>query len=645
MTAICKNISFLFLVLLITDLSVSAQKLKDTLQLNEFEIKSHYSTDPGGFKKIKIDSGILISHLNGNLSNLLSQYSTIFVKSYGNGSLATPSFRGTTAQHTQVEWNGINLNSPMLGQVDLSQIPVSQFDGLEILYGAAGISRTSGAFGGVINLVTNPDWNNRVNILAMQSAGSFSTFTTNVNVAVGSSSFQSHTKFNYAASANDFPYNNDFLQERIRQQDASMALFGVSEELFWKLRDKHLFSLRFRYNQNNQDLPPTDATAGSYHNEKLNSNNLFAVFDYKFVERKYNLMVRSALTNQKMHYLLDSTVDATHQYYQWINNIRFSYSGIKNLIFRQGVDFTYDQVVSDDYDGMKTRSTTSFCSDLSYGIGRKIRTSLVVREELIDGKFLPVVPALGAEYIPWTKAGVAFTVNVARNYRYPTLNDLYWTLSGNPGLKPETSYSAEIGLNMNLQSANRKFSGAFNVTGYYSWIYNMITWSPVTGNSSLWKPENIDEIRARGVETCLHVKWEVMKFLFDLNTNYNFCHSTYQKASSAYDGKIGKQLIYIPVHTFNSTLSAERWKFYLKYNFCYVSDRFSAKDNLTIMPGYPLSNIIFGKNIEIKHFILSLQFDINNLFNLDYQSVKSRPMPGINYAFSLRLSFPGANRL
>ena len=146
------------------------------------------------------------------------------------------------------------------------------------------------------------------------------------------------------------------------------------------------------------------------------------------------------------------------------------------------------------------------------------------------------------------------------------------------------------------------------------------------------------------METGLHVKWEVMKFLLDMNTNYNFCHSTYQKASSAYDGKIGKQLIYIPVHTLNSTLSAERWKFYLKYNFCYVSDRFSAKDNLTIMPGYPLSNIIFGKNIEIKHFILSLQFDINNLFNLDYQSVKSRPMPGINYAFSLRLSFPGVNR-
>ena len=140
-----------------------AQNLKDTLHLPEFEIKSSFLLDNQGFKRSKIDSTILMPQLNANLSTILSQHSTIFIKSYGTGSLATSSFRGTTAQHTQVEWNGINLNSPMLGQVDFSQIQVSQFDGLEILYGAAGIARTSGAFGGVIDLVTSPDWNNRFN--------------------------------------------------------------------------------------------------------------------------------------------------------------------------------------------------------------------------------------------------------------------------------------------------------------------------------------------------------------------------------------------------------------------------------------------------------------------------------------------------
>ncbi|MCX6279593.1 MAG: TonB-dependent receptor [Bacteroidetes bacterium] len=620
-----------------------SQSVGDTLRLPEFEISSKYILDNSGFKRVKIDSSLLINHLNADLSNILSQYSTIFIKSYGNGSLATPSFRGTTSRHTQVEWNGVKLNSPMLGEVDLSQIPVSQFDGLEILYGAAGISRTTGAFGGVINLVTNPDWNNRLNILTAASLGSFYTYTTNVNVVAGTSSFQSHTKFNYSSSSNGFPYFNDYLKETIRQQSAAFALYGMSEELFWKLKDKHLISVKFRYNENDHNLPPTASNINTNHLEKQKENLLLTVIEYKFVEKKYNLLVRSAFSDQKMHYILDSSINNTHRYSQWINKIRLAYFGIRNLTIKPGIDFTYDQVNSDAYNGTKFRATTSLFSEFNYEIGKNIKTSLVIREDLIDGKFLPVVPALGIEFLPWNKFNLSFTLNLARNYKYPTLNDLYWNISGNPDLKPETNYSIEIGSAFNHKSKDRKFFFEFNLAGYYSWIYQMITWSPVNG-SSIWKPENIDEILARGLETGLNFKWEILRFLISLDNNYNFCRSTYQKASSAYDQKIGKQLIYIPVHTLNSTLNVERWKFYLNYNFYYVSDRFTAKDNLSIMPGYYLSNIIFGKNIGLKKIVLSLQIQINNIFNLDYQAIPDRPMPGINYAFTLKLAFPNSAR-
>ncbi|MDP1623807.1 MAG: TonB-dependent receptor [Bacteroidales bacterium] len=631
-------------LVLCTGIRIKAQNTHDTLNLPEFEIKSKYSSDNYGFKKVKMDSGFLINHLNTDLSRILSQYSTIFIKSYGNGSLATPSFRGTTAQHTQVEWNGINLNSPMLGQVDFSQIPVSQFDGLEILYGAAGISRTSGAFGGVINLVTNPDWNNRFHMLAAQSIGSFHAYTTNVNVVAGSASFQSHSKFNYSSASNDFPFYNDFLRENVRQLNASFALFGMSQELFWKLKDKHLISVKFRYNKDDRNIPPTTANYSADHKEKQKTNVLLAVIDYKFVEKKYNLLIRSAFGDQKMHYTLDSTINNTHQYYQWINKIRFSFLGIRNLSIKPGIDFTYDQVNSKAYEGVKTRSTTSFYTEFNLDIGKKVKTSVVIREDLIDAGFLPVVPAVGVEFLPFKKSSMSFTLNLARNYRYPTLNDLFWTVSGNPDLKPETNYSAELGSAFIHKSKDRKFFFEINLVGYYSWIYDMITWSPANGNSNLWEPENIDEIRARGVETGLNFKWEVLKFILSLDNNYNFCHSTYQKASSAYDQKIGKQLIYIPVHNLNSTVSIERWNYYLHYNFSYISDRFTGKDNLSLMPAYNLLNIILGKNIIVKHFILSLQIDINNIFNLDYQSVASRPMPGINYAFTVKLAFPGKSR-
>jgi len=625
-------------------LRIKAQNLNDTLSLPEFEIKSNFIIDNQGFKRVKMDSNLFIPNLSANLSSILSEHSSIFIKSYGNGTLATPSFRGTSAQHTQVEWNGINLNSPMIGQMDFSQVPVAQFDGLEILYGAAGISRTSGAFGGVIDLVTSPDWNNRFKAFLAQTIASFNSYTSNVNVAAGTRSFQSHTKFNYASALNNFPFTNDG-GNILRQQNASFTEFGFSQELFWKLKDKHLFSAKVWYSQDDRNLPPTTQNFDSLKVETLNDKALRAVVEYKYIEPTWNLLVRSALNDQYMKYANSLLgINSTHQCYSWINRVRFSYSGIRNLTIKPGVDFTYDWVDSDEYEGIKTRTTTSFFAEINYNFTTKVKSSLVLREDLINGKFSPLIPALGIEYRPFNKINLAFSSNVARNFRYPTLNELYWKDGGNPNLKPEMNYSLEAGSIYHFGTNTNKFYLEASLAAYYSWIYDMITWSPVDGSGGLFRPENIDEILARGIELGLNINVMVWGFKIDLKNNYNYCRSTYEKANSSYDNKIGNQQFYIPVNTFNSTISMERWKFYLTYNYTYTGDRFTGKDNLSVMPAYNLSNIIFGKNIHIKHFALSLQMDINNLFNLDYQSLASRPMPGINYAFTIKLTLPGANK-
>jgi vitamin B12 transporter len=154
----------------------------------------------------------------------------------------------------------------------------------------------------------------------------------------------------------------------------------------------------------------------------------------------------------------------------------------------------------------------------------------------------------------------------------------------------------------------------------------------------------VDEIHARGIELGINFSANPGGFKLGLKNNYNYCRSTYEKANSSYVNNIGNQQFYIPVNTFNSTFTAEKWNFFFSYNFMFTGERFTGKDNLSMMPAYNLSNIILGKNIHVRYFVLSLQLDINNLFNLDYQSVASRPMPGINFAGTLKLTFPGSDR-
>ena len=49
------------------------------------------------------------------------------------------------------------------------------------------------------------------------------------------------------------------------------------------------------------------------------------------------------------------------------------------------------------------------------------------------------------------------------------------------------------------------------------------------------------------------------------------------------------------------------------------------------LPTYFMSNLMIERGFVTRHVDLNLKLAVNNLFNEDYVSVLSRPMPGINY--------------
>jgi outer membrane cobalamin receptor len=51
--------------------------------------------------------------------------------------------------------------------------------------------------------------------------------------------------------------------------------------------------------------------------------------------------------------------------------------------------------------------------------------------------------SIGSSY-PVESAVYKLKLNLSRNFRIPTFNDLYWEEGGNRDLKPESSYQAEI---------------------------------------------------------------------------------------------------------------------------------------------------------------------------------------------------------
>ena len=146
-------------VFLLTGISFSGyaqENVVDTIrQLNVVEVStSRLILFSNANKSETLDSALLDRYTSSNLADILLNESQIFIKSYGLGSLASSSFRGSGANHTSVLWNGFNLQSPMNGIIDLSLIPANFMNNVAIQYGGAGALWGTGAVGGSIHEIS-----------------------------------------------------------------------------------------------------------------------------------------------------------------------------------------------------------------------------------------------------------------------------------------------------------------------------------------------------------------------------------------------------------------------------------------------------------------------------------------------------------
>jgi iron complex outermembrane receptor protein len=92
--------------------------LRDGLDIPDIEVVARRPMRDIGVQQTKIDSAMLHKNISLSMADILAFNSSIFVKSSGRATLSTVSFRGTSSAHTQVLWNGLRINSPMLGMTD-----------------------------------------------------------------------------------------------------------------------------------------------------------------------------------------------------------------------------------------------------------------------------------------------------------------------------------------------------------------------------------------------------------------------------------------------------------------------------------------------------------------------------------------------
>jgi outer membrane cobalamin receptor len=635
--------------LIFFSLIVGGQSVRDTIQIKEVHVYGQRRIEDTGLKITRPDSLAMISSLSSNLSELIAQHTPVFIKSYGRGSLATASFRGTSASHTQLVWNGITLNSPMRGSADLSLLPVMFVDNAWLLHGGSSLSENSGALGGSIHLANMADWSLINSAFALLERGSFNSGTYLAKVQTGKGNFRAVTRLMYDHSDNNFPFYNvgvlPYQTDTLRNAD--FQKWALLQEFYLRYKSENQIAARIWYQQSDRNLPQLMSYEGSHRKEYQSDEQFRSMIEVRNYTSRVKYQYISGLNHTKLNYFRsapeigfinddsESSETSLNNRLKIMGNIRPA------LYFSASMDANYHWVnVSNpvrDIGYHKDRMEVGSMFNLQLKPGNNWGAFLLLRSEWYDNQFIPLIPSVGADILITDRYNILLKANFARNYHKPSLNDLYWMPGGNPGLKAEDGITGDISI-----SSESAISGLWKqeFSFFYSRIDYWIMWQPASSGAWYWEAANVKDVLSRGAEYNFSSRFTIRQVKVNLNGNYAYTRSTNENAMSSVDKSRGKQLIYIPKHTGNlhGVVTFQSWS--MKTSLNYTGRRYTQSSNEwshfeSVLNPFWLTSAVLEKRFETGNWNISAQLKADNLLNINYQQILWRPMPGRHYSFTL----------
>ena len=694
------------ILLVAVTLSVSAtttysygqnQADRDTVLLEELVVSARRPMQEIGVQKTTLDSIALKENIALSIADVLTFNSSVFVKSYGRATLSTVAFRGTSPSHTNVSWNGLRINSPMLGMTDFSTIPSFFVDRASLLHGTSSVNESGGGLGGAVSLATAPEFNRGFKVNYVQGVGSYKTFDEFLKLSYSDRHWAFSTRAVYSSSANDYTYINRDKKENIyddnhniisqyypKEKNRSGAFkdFHILQEVNYDTRKGDRFLLNIWYTSSNREIPMITTDYGEERGieNRQRENTLRSIMGWRHARSTWNVDLRAGYIHTWMGY--DYRRELAQDVWSTMTRSRslvntFHGNAITNFypsdrwLFTASLTANHHDVNSFD---RQIAAGTGAETDIGYHKKRLelsgaltarwqpvdgVGLSATVREETYGDHTTAPIPAIFADwkalntYSGKTLLGLTLKASASRNYRYPSLNDLYFMPGGNTDLRDERGWTYDCGLEFEA-SQNRIFSAGLSATWFDSRIDDWIIWLPSI--KGFFSPRNVKSVHAYGIELkgdASYTPWTDWKF--DLNASYSWTPSVNagEKMSEA-DKSVGKQLPYIPRHSASASLRASWRGWGLTYKCMYYSERFTMTSNASSLtgrlPAYSVSNLTLEKTIRFqlqrktengKRKALDTQFKlaVNNLFDAEYLSVLSRPMPGTNFEFFLSLTW------
>ncbi len=580
-----------------------------------------------------------INNKNGEtLSDILQLGGNIFIKSYGGpNSLNTISMNGLGSEQTLILLNGFMMNSYQNSQIDLNTVGKDNIERVEILNNGLSSVYGSEAIGGVVNIVTKK---NLVDDIGLNLNGQFGSYDERKVYAGFSKSFKEfNINLNYskenAINNYDYYYNNGVEKLLKERANSNYEFSNYSIDVNYFKEGNLKLSLYSNYSNQFRNIPGIEAGSEPSHSNQLDRNWNNIISYEKFLSGNLTFKSQINFQNNLSNY---SDKIITDSYYKNIVLSNSSQVNItkNNIQLASGYEITYAALKSDETKDNARRIQPGLFIVSEINMSGALKLFPSIRYDYISDISQNVVSGkLGINIKPLKDYSLNFKASAGNNFAAPTFNELYWKGLGNRELKPESSVNADAGaiIKFNMYSVN-----TIEVTYTYIDITNKIVWSPDAANQ--WTPKNIGKSTSNVILLDADINKEFSKDMsvkFDFN--YSFTQSLKKSSDYENDPSYDKQIFYVPEQMAKCNLAFNYKKSGLNLFYTFTGKRYTNFENTNYLPAIDLFEGNVYRDFVIDNVNAQIKFEVNNIFNADYQVIAGYPTPLRNYKLDLKLEY------
>jgi outer membrane receptor for ferrienterochelin and colicins len=539
--------------------------------------------------------------------------------------------------------DGIPFLTGDTGELNFETLPIGQVDRIEVVKGASSALYGSSALGGVINVLTKPIPSKPVTTVrtygGFYGSPSYASWDWKGGTRMVDGEYLSHSfkvdelgVLLYGSRTADDGYRqNDYRRRyngylKLHYDLSSVDAFTTS----FSLLDQKRGSFLYWRNLDSALIPPATQLG-----DEVSSTRYF--FSGNFTSIVSSSFIYS-IKGMWFHNKWDDTIDTlTNNSRSDVYRVELqgTWSPNASQVVTFGVEGNLDRVTADLFGNRKGGGGAVYAQD-ELQITDELKAALGARFDFQDldslGSNSQFNPKAGLVYVP--REGTTLRASFGRGFRTPAVAEAFITTQAgglvvipNPSLKPEKSYSVEVGGSQFIGDA-----AMADLAFFHSDFDDLIEPAFATGLTATF--QNLTRARIQGLEALLKLGLLDKGLLVDVGYTY----------ISPTDRTTGETLKYRPRHMLyvNATASAGMFSFGADFRYLsrveMIDDEFVTlgivKDGQERVAIY-VTDVRLGAELTRLGFPLAAVLNVKNIFQYNYVELIGNIAPPRQFVLTL----------